>query len=106
MKTVSISDAHEGDVLARDLRAADNSMILAKGAVLSASMLVRLGRMGVAAVTIESDALQAASDAEKQREAVERRFAGHGSDPFLMEMKRILLARLDAAAPGTGGCGK
>ena len=103
MKTVAISDAREGDVLARDLRAADNSMILAKGAVLSASMLVRLGRMGVNKVTVESDALQAASDAEKQKEAIERRFAGHESDSFLMEMKRVLLARLDSAAFGAGG---
>ena len=101
MKTVPVSEAHEGDILARDLRAADQSMILAKGAALSASMLVRLARMGVAEVTVETDAAQAADELEKQRAAVERRFAGHEADPYLMEMKRIVLARLDSSAgPG------
>ncbi len=95
MKKVPITDVSEGDVLARDLRAQDQSMILAKGAVLSASMLVRLSRMGVAALTIETDAAQTAEETEKQRIAIENRFAGHEADPYLMEMKRVVLARHD-----------
>ena len=82
-------------MLAMDLRAEDQSMILAKGAVLSTSMLVRLARMGVTSVNLETDAAQTASDLEQQRAEVEARFAGHESDPYLMEMKRVVLTRLE-----------
>ncbi len=90
MNTLPLQKARPGDVLATDLTTPEGVFALGKGATLSASVLARLDKMGVASVTIRSrsddDSAAAMNTALAQLAA---RFAGCETDPILAEIRRV-----------------
>ena len=91
MKEISIDHAQEGDVLALDLTAGRGAVILARGSVLSASIIARLKKMGTRQIFVKEQAPQGNSEATARLlQLLEDRFAGTENNPFLQEMKSIV----------------
>lgn len=96
MKKVSIDEAKESDVLARDLVHATGAPILSAGNKLSASIIARLKKMSVRELIIEQ-AAGPENEAERMQAlaAIEARFRLAGNDPYLQEMKVIAIEHLN-----------
>lgn len=90
MKNLNIDEVKPGDKTAKDIRLSDGSMVLARGSDLSESIIIRLQRMGIAELTIESDEGNTPADIDTAIEALEHRFAGHENNPLMMELKDIV----------------
>lgn len=94
MKIVSITQAKPGEKVARDLRGADGRMILAKGTVLTDSIISRLARLNIRQMAVEGQTSAAPVNIPAKLAALEHRFKGHEKDPFMMEMHRLVKERL------------
>ena len=107
MKTISINNAKAGDKLAMGLKADDGTMILSKGATISAPMIMRLTRMGIACLTIEGGEAEKDANTPIRLAALEKRFRGTENDPFLSEMTAIVRSHIlgteGEAAPAETG---
>ncbi|OGV68864.1 MAG: hypothetical protein A2283_10960 [Lentisphaerae bacterium RIFOXYA12_FULL_48_11] len=91
MKEISIDQANEGDVLALDLTAGSGAVILARGNVLSASVIARLKKMGMRQIFVKEQAPQGNSEATAMLfQLLEDRFTDTENNPFLQEMKSIV----------------
>lgn len=92
MKKITIEEAKEGDVLAREVLHSTGSLILAAGSRLSTSVIARLRKMSVRELTIDQvdDSMNAAGQAQRLA-AIEARFRNAGTDSYLNEMKKIVI---------------
>ena len=98
MKTVSIEEVRDGDVIARDLLHSNGSMVLAAGNRLTDSVIRRLQKIGIKQVSIEGQNDSASTaDTARQLALLEERFAGTEGDVYLQEMKNIAAGHIQGS---------
>jgi hypothetical protein len=94
MQTIPFKLAKAGMVLAKDVLKPDASSampICGKGMVLTDSLIERMGRMGVARVTVQGHPVMVEGEAtlEQQLARLDARFKRHEGDPLMRKMKEI-----------------
>jgi hypothetical protein len=96
MKQVPIGEVKVGAVLAADLKNGGGSMILGQGATLTASVLVRLQKMGIVSIPVEmDDPAELAREVSELVYSIQRRFRGTEEDEFLQELMRIAIQHVE-----------
>jgi hypothetical protein len=98
MKIVKISEAQPGCVLAKDLRDPAGSLMLAKGGVVSEGLLNSLKRKNISEIAIESEDETGEQAVQARLEALKNRFEGHGPNPFMKELERIIREHIERTA--------
>lgn len=95
MKTLPIDSVTADTTLASNLKNSAGSIILRRGAKLSAGMLNRLRRMGVESLDVDAaDSSELMKERKIMLEALEIRFSGTEGNPFLQELKQIAVRHL------------
>lgn len=94
MHKVSVEQLVPGQVLAEALTTAAGVMLCPAGFQLTESAIERIKKAGVQTVAIEGAAVSA-PEVERRIEALRQRFEGV-DDPMLLELKRVMEARLEA----------
>ncbi len=90
MRTISLDEVANGDIVGMDLTTDAGTVILAKGSELSRSMISRLKKMNISEVTVMSDdAVASAVERAELLVLLEARFAKSANNPYLCELKRI-----------------
>jgi putative nucleotidyltransferase with HDIG domain len=99
MDKTDIQFVQAGRILAAPLCTANGAVILAKGVVLTDSIIIRLQRMGITELTLQ-DASAAEADPLKARlERLDRRFARHHKSEIMMCIRDGIAEQLFNAAP-------
>lgn len=94
MQKIPISLAAAGMVLAKEIRKDDDDIsppICGKGVALTESLISRLERMGVQAVTVEGHPVRTDDDksVDELLQGLDRRFSKVEGDPLMMNLKAI-----------------
>jgi hypothetical protein len=94
MQRIPIYQAKPGMVLAKDVRKEEDEVsppICGKGIVLSESLLARLERMGIQALSVEGHPVTMEGDqtVEELLMALDKRFSKVMGDPLMIKLKDI-----------------
>jgi hypothetical protein len=90
MPRIPLSQAVPGQKLARPVTNASGMVMMQAGTELTATILDRLVSIGVEFVAVVDDAATRPVRDEVQR-VLDERFTGHEQDPWMMELKAIVL---------------
>lgn len=103
MQQISIAQATEGMILAKDVVTTDNRVLCGKATALSASIIERFKRMDITHVTVEDYpvAEKGAKSLKDELLAVEERFGSVRHIKPLMYLKKRIQKRLAAARQTT-----
>jgi len=95
MKEIPLEQVQEGDILARDLTSSNGAVFLAAGSILSAPALTRLKKMGIQNIAVKAKNPEDNAEAiNKLLQLLEERFSGTENNPYLQEIKSIVIDHL------------
>ncbi len=96
MQKILLTQASADMTLARDVITPEGRVLCGKGTVLSEALLERLRKMEVTTITVEGHPVGNPTSPEEETKAIEERCARVANDPFLLELKQILVTRVSA----------
>ena len=96
MRKLSIGDIAPGGIAARPVTASAGVVLVQPGTKLTAEILSRLKALGIEEVWLEGPAAVGRPTAEILAE-VEQRFSGHEDDELMMQLKAVVVARVNEA---------
>lgn len=93
MARISLSQVTVGQTIARPVVNNNGVVLVQAGTVLTSSLLDRLKGFGVADVSVAGPANGPSLSAAERGAAITARFTGHGSDPLMAALERLMLVQ-------------
>ena len=91
MPRIPLSKAVPGQKLARPVTNASGMVMMQPGAELTAAAIERLSNIGIESIVIVDDSPDASRSPEEVHRVFEARFARHEDDPWMMDLKAIVI---------------